>query len=443
MLASTRLTCQTPVKPLELTNPLPIPKLPSGIVPKPKIIHPQNLINQWLGQNGNTQSQSESIRQQTDLEIQKMQEHRKRTQAILDDALNTFSTPIIQYDLRGNNLPGRERFQEAFTELNQMLEGQMPLSIKRAVFLSEHAYDPTIKWEDFNSEVERMVALIGSKLKQDRISKDDQIAKNMSLFQFFTDTLEINVAGYERPIVTYPMFYDFDDFWGRKDLRNVFVSKLIKTGTGQCHSLPLLYLILAEEIGAKAHLTFSPSHSYIKFQDKAGNWHNIELTNHMLTSDQFVMYSGYIKAEALANELYMNPLSEKEVVAQSLNDLAIAYSNKYGYDDFVRLCTNQAYKHGLKSMSIHKLNFNYFLAQHQQILSQYKQYGLSREDFENDEKAMRVYQNLVGAQKHIEKLGYADMPAEQYERWLNSVQEEGRKVEHQNKMRALVGNRNN
>ena len=159
----------------------------------------------------------------------------------------------------------------------------------------------------------------------------------------------------------------------------------------------------------------------------------------MMTSDQFIMYSGYVKAEALSNQLYMNPLSEKEVIAQTLNDLATSYIAKFGYDDFVKECTNLAYTNGLKSMSIHKLNFNYYLAKHNQILRQYRQNGLTRQDFEKDEETMSVYRNLVGAQKHIEKLGYADMPADQYEKWLNSVQEEGRKQEHRNKMRTLMG----
>jgi|GEM_PF-6378361 len=63
------------------------------------------------------------------------------------------------------------------------------------------------------------------------------------------------------------MRYDFVDFWGREDTRKVFVTKLLATNSGQCQSLPQLYLILAEELGTTAYLAFSPEHSYIKFQD--------------------------------------------------------------------------------------------------------------------------------------------------------------------------------
>ena len=45
---------------------------------------------------------------------------------------------------------------------------------------------------------------------------------------------------------------------------------------------------------------------------------------------------------------------------------------------------------------------------HQYVLNQYKQYGLTRQDFEADEQAMHIYTQLVGADKHIDKMGYVE-----------------------------------
>jgi len=61
-----------------------------------------------------------------------------------------------------------------------------------------------------------------------------------------------------------PYVYDFDDFMGDKDWTKQFVTKLMRTHTGNCHSLPYLYKILCEEIGAKASLVLGPNHVYIK-----------------------------------------------------------------------------------------------------------------------------------------------------------------------------------
>lgn len=362
----------------------------------------------------------------------------QQVREILREVDHELGSPVISYELRGKNIPGRELFYQAYRELRTMLSGKN-VSLKKAVFLYEKAFNPSLDWNRYNDRIGDMVQHIGIALQQKGIKRDDHISQNMMLFRFFTDTLTVWYPGTEKPVSSFPLLYDFDDFWGEKDYNNVFVTKLLQTGSGQCHSLPLLYLILAEEIGTKAHLAFSPSHSYIKIQDELGNWYNLELTNHAITSDQFITYSGYIKSEALMNKVYMHPLTAKEVIAQTVMDLASAYVKKYGYEKFVRHCTNLANSSGLKSMSIHKHSFNYYLTLHNYILDQYRKHGLTREDFRNDEKAMQVYQQVEGAHKHIKKQGYMDMPRKEYEKWLNSVQKEARKQEHKTRMRALMG----
>ena len=426
------------MRPLVIDIQLPSLKGSPGSPTKPLVTSPQNFINSWLN-TLNSQQQSERIRREIDQEIERMQAHDKRVQAILDDAYTSFSgsPPAIEYTLKGKDGPGREDFLKAFGELQQMLEGQRPMSIKRAVFLYENAYDPTIRWEDYNKEIDDLVEHVGYSLNK-LPEANDPLAKNLALFRFFTDTLAVGYPGFEKPVVSYPMLYDFNDFWGREDIRNVFVSKLLKTGTGQCHSLPLLYLILSEEIGARAHLAFSPNHSYIKFQDEYKRWYNVELTNGMFTSDQFILYSGYVNAIALQNKMYTVPLTNKEVVAQSVNDLAIAYIARFGYDDFVQACTNLALKHSRRSMTPHLLYHNLYKAKLDHVIAQYRAYGMSVEEFKKDSLAQQIIAQIKGVQKHLEKLGFADMPAEQYQDWLNSVREESRKQEHRIRMRQIM-----
>jgi len=69
-----------------------------------------------------------------------------------------------------------------------------------------------------------------------------------------------------------------DDYKSEKHFDSHFVTKLMRSGIGQCYSMPLYYLILAEKIGAKAYWSFSPKHSFVKIQDKNGVWYNLELT---------------------------------------------------------------------------------------------------------------------------------------------------------------------
>src|SRR5690554_7824788 len=99
--------------------------------------------------------------------------------------------------------------------------------------------------------------------------------------------------------------------------------------------MPLLYLIVAEELGAEAFLAYSPNHSYIRFLADNGKWYNIELTNGMFSTSSYILQSGFVKSEALLNKIYMQNLSDKELMAQFYTDLTNAYIAKYGYDDFV------------------------------------------------------------------------------------------------------------
>src|SRR5690606_22632601 len=114
-------------------------------------------------------------------------------------------------------------------------------------------------YEEFNSIVNQTGDFLREKMDELGYDKESNLAKNFMLFQFFSDTLEIK----SRDLKHLPLEYDFEDYMGINDWSKMFVSKLLETGKGQCNSLPRLYLILAEEIGAEAFLSLSPNHSYI------------------------------------------------------------------------------------------------------------------------------------------------------------------------------------
>ena len=159
------------------------------------------------------------------------------------------------------------------------------------------------------------------------------------------DTTKIIDAKTKKLKVHYLYKYDFDDYEGGTDYSKMFVTKLMLNRTGQCHSLPLLFLVLAQQFGANAYLSFSPNHSFIRFKDDKGKMRNIELTNHMLTSDAFVIGSGYVKSEALKSKIYLDTFTIRQAIAECFVDLAHGYVAKNCYDDFVLKCTDEALKY--------------------------------------------------------------------------------------------------
>ncbi|MEL6867093.1 MAG: hypothetical protein AAFP19_21900 [Bacteroidota bacterium] len=233
------------------------------------------------------------------------------------EEIRQMPSPEIQYEFPSNaHLLGAERYHTAYDQLAAMLQERKPLSIKEAVFLVEQAYSgETLQKSWYDKEIDRSVAIIEDAIKSAGYEPDNELGKKMLLHAFMSGTLEVRDS--EGNIVgnTSPKKYDFEDIYGQEDWTKMFVTKLMQTNTGQCHSMPLLYLILAEELRVEAYLAFSPEHSYVKIKDNKESWVNLELTNGHYATDQWLLSSGYVNAEAIQSGIYLKPKSKKESIA--------------------------------------------------------------------------------------------------------------------------------
>ncbi|AZB25146.1 MULTISPECIES: regulatory protein RecX [Bacteroidota] len=294
-------------------------------------------------------------------------------------------------------------------------------SITDAVFLVENAYNNNDRnfQAAYQTQIQKATNIIRQQLKQNGIEDSDNVAKNLSIFRYFSQDTKQNGK-----VVHKAVKYDFEDYMGTKDYSKMFVSKLMKTNTGQCHSMPLLYLILAEQIGAEAFLVVSPNHSYIRFKDDDGEDLSVELTNGMFSANSFVLNSGYIKAEALKNKLYMQNMTKKEVLSQTYVDLASGYIHKFGYDEFVAKVLG-------KALELNPNNINATLWKSNTDQMRFMQ-ACNRVniDPENKEQLQKIrnypplenqFLEIKAGFDYIDQSGFAQMPAEQYEQWLGSL----------------------
>ena len=232
-------------------------------------------------------------------------------------------------------------------------------------------------------------------------------AGNWATFSYMTDTIAVN--GFK------PYTYDFDDFMGDKDWTKMFVTKLMNTHGGNCHSLPYLYKILCEEIGAKAYLALAPNHIYIKHQDEKGQWTNLELTNPGFPGDQWIIKEMAITVEAIKHNIYMTPLTQKESVAMTMFDLALGYKHLYGYDNFVLHVVNEALKYFPNSIDLIELKANCI---NSKIVAERKK---SKPDTQLIVTNIALFKHTMAS---INGLGYKDMPIELYNEWVKSVEKE-------------------
>ena len=89
-------------------------------------------------------------------------------------------------------------------------------------------------------------------MQEEKLDKNDGLAKLMMIFRILSEVIEVKEPGSEKTIIHHPMKYDFEDYRADVNTSNYMVSKLLAQNTEQCHSMPLLFLILAEELETEA-----------------------------------------------------------------------------------------------------------------------------------------------------------------------------------------------
>lgn len=310
---------------------------------------------------------------------------------------------------------GQDIYYEVYKEHCAMLEGKQPLDFKRAVFISENAfYDNQLDYDDFCQTIKVSAAICESIKKSFDLTytvKDKE--KTMvyaSVFRFMTDTIPILLSD-DFVFFRQTYSYNFEDFAGEKDWSNMFVTKLLETNKGNCHSLPILYKLIVEEMGERAWLSFAPNHLYIKLRNEKSGWYNTELTSGYFPTDAWMIATGYTHLDAIRNGVYMDTLSQKQSVAMCLIDLAEGFQKKFGdiNSGFVLSCCETALKY-------YPNYVNALLLQAETLMKAYR-----KQSDKNTPENKDMFARLNKMYSNIHKLGYRKMPDAMYLEWLMSL----------------------
>ena len=312
-------------------------------------------------------------------------------------------------------------FEQSYALLTSMIDNESNYSFKKAVFSVENTYlEGKLDTSFVNKEIKTLNNLSKSLIENRFLayveSDKDKVNKWAAVYQVMCDSIPLNIND---NLYTYiPFGYDFNDVFGHQKWESLFVSKLLQTRKGNCHSLPYLYKILCEELGTTAHLALAPNHVYIKHQNKKHGWYNTELTSGIFPIDAWLMASGFVHLDAITNGVYMKALNNKESIALLLLDLAESYQKKFPENDgtFILKCSNKAIE----------AYPNFANALILRVETHKKQ--LEKET--DIEKGKLLYKNLVKEYAHIHKIGYRNMPKEMYLNWLVSLKTEKDKYEN-------------
>ncbi len=124
--------------------------------------------------------------------------------------------------------------------------------------------------------------------------------------------------------------YDFDDPFGR-NIRNKLLSTYLATRKGNCVSMPILFVILAQKIGLEATLSTAPTHVFAKIRDDDGRMFNVENTSGGTKSDEGYQREYAITEQAIKSGIYLQSLTRRENVAVMLDTLMEYYGQQGQY----------------------------------------------------------------------------------------------------------------
>jgi regulator of sirC expression with transglutaminase-like and TPR domain len=113
-----------------------------------------------------------------------------------------------------------------------------------------------------------------------------------------------------------PFTYDLADPYGQQ-VRSKMLSAYVRTRKGNCVSMPVLFLIVADRIGLKVRLAAAPLHLFVRYTDPAGVGHNLEATSggHEAPADLYRRKMP-MSDRAIQSGLYMRTLTKRETIAQ-------------------------------------------------------------------------------------------------------------------------------
>ncbi len=321
-------------------------------------------------------------------------------------------------------------YENAKIELEKMLSVEQVPSFKNAVIMVENAFlDGKLDVDDFGVQIAILKFLVQKKAESIQIEYDkkdlDKVKKYASLFSVLKDTTILLVNN--DTIFHTPYIYDFEDIFGSGDWQKMFVSKLLATKKGNCHSLPYLYKILANEIGVDAHLALAPNHIYIKHRAEKCGVYNTELTSGTFPIDAWLMASGYISLESVQKGVYLDTLTDKESIALCVIDLAQGYNHKYPDNDgaFVIECCDLALKHFPDYVNAILLKAETRLKQ-LQAMQKHHGYAYLKEATKLQE-GKKLWDEMNSLYMQLYQLGYRQMPEQMYVEWLTSLKTEKEK----------------
>lgn len=245
--------------------------------------------------------------------------------------------------------------------LRQVLDTpEAQIDFARAKVTIDRLIDPSIDAEATLAQIDAMVAQVRAMVPL--TASADQRAEALRAYLY-------QPGPWNRGLT---FSHDFSDPLGTR-ISNKLLANYLRTRKGNCVSMPFLYIAIAQRIGLTVSAALSPNHVFAKLRDDSGIWHNIETTsNGHRRRDSSYQKDSPMTPSALANGIYMRPLSKRETLVV-MADVVAEHNSETVRPEMVVAVADLMLERDPKYVGamLHK-GYAYHVIARQRFLSKYK-----------------------------------------------------------------------
>jgi regulator of sirC expression with transglutaminase-like and TPR domain len=208
------------------------------------------------------------------------------------------------------------KYEEQLRKWSSISEAEIDIGLL-SLELAKEIY-PELDINKYNAKIDEMVS-DAKKLTKEKDDPDFHIrALNTYLFK---------VKGIE---------YDLSDPLGEKP-ENRFLVGPIDKGKGNCVSLPILYITIAQRLGFPVFAVTAPDHLFARYVDKSLKMQNIEPTGQGgFSPNSKYMEDLNISQQAIDNGAYLKTLSNREFLGELIAQNGVFWAKKGDIDRAIK-----------------------------------------------------------------------------------------------------------
>lgn len=134
-----------------------------------------------------------------------------------------------------------------------------------------------------------------------------------------------------------PFSYDQEDPFGQGGCHSR-LSSYLATRRGNCMTMPVLFLILAEKLGVSMALSQAPDHFLLQYRHKSGRIFNLEATSGALPARTEYYRENFLMSErSIESGLYLKWLPKREAIAALAAEVTVHLREQRRFAELIKL----------------------------------------------------------------------------------------------------------